>query len=63
MNEQERIAAAQAMIAEMARRLGVAVTISQQIKRVDDGSVIVIPSVNLTLIPEWRDERKPDNDQ
>lgn len=56
MSEAERLQAAQALIAEIAKKYGVTVSVSNQIKRVEDGSVIVTPSVLLTLIEGWKAE-------
>lgn len=50
MSEADRLAAAQEMIQRMAREYGVQIVIVQQVRRVDDGSVIVVPQISLQVI-------------
>ena len=50
MSEAERLAVAQEMIQRMAREYGVQIVIVQQVRRGDDGSVIVVPQISLQVI-------------
>jgi len=45
----------------MARDLGVAIAINNQVRRIDDGSVIITPVANLTLIEGWKHDGIGDN--
>jgi hypothetical protein len=53
MSEYERLKRAQEMLEQMARDLGVRLEITQQVRRVDDGSLIVVPQVKLELVEGW----------
>jgi len=61
MSEQERLAKAQALLEEMAKRYGVTLLPTTVSSRVDDGSTVVRPQVLLQLIPEWKAAGDGDN--
>lgn len=50
----ERLRAAQQLIERMTAEYGVQLQIVQQVRRVDDGSVLVVPQINLGLIEGWK---------
>ena len=56
MSDAERIAKAQAMIEEMVKRFGVVVAINNTVKRIDDGGVIVTPTITLQCVQDWKPE-------
>lgn len=52
--DSERLQAAQALIDRMVKEFGVAVVVNQVVRRIDDGSVLVVPQINLGLIEGWK---------
>ena len=61
MSDKERLAKAQALLEEMAKRYGVTLLPTTVSSRVDDGSTVVRPQVMLQLIPEWKESEHGDN--
>lgn len=54
MSDAERLKFAQELIERMVKEYGVQIVVSQTIKRIDDGSVIVSPAISLQLIEGWK---------
>lgn len=54
MNQTDRLAKAQAEIAEIQKRYGVRLVVQSVVKKVDDGSVIVQPTLTIQADLEWQ---------
>jgi hypothetical protein len=58
VSDNERLQIAQQIVADLAKQYGVTIAVSTQVRRIDDGSVIVVPIATLALIPDWKPDDK-----
>lgn len=57
MSDSERLAAAQAALAEIERKYGVTIRIQSDVRRMDGGGVVITPQTLFVLIEGWQGEK------